>query len=214
MKQVAPRIVLAISRVLYIVFLRWSITGKENVPQTGSLLVIANHVNLVDPVMLMCSFPRWVTYMTKEELFHNPLFAAFMRSGGAFPVSRTGSVQERRNAIRTAETLLSEGCALGVFPEGTRDKTGVLLQGRPGAVSMAIHTGAPIIPVAFAGTEQIGTRWWLLKRPKVTVTIGTPFHLTAKGSRLSRSQSAELTDEMMRHLAALLPPDKRGPYGD
>ncbi|MBN1856109.1 MAG: 1-acyl-sn-glycerol-3-phosphate acyltransferase [Dehalococcoidia bacterium] len=214
MKRVGPRLAIEVSRFLYKIFLRWSVIGRENVPLTGPLVVIANHVNSADPVMLMCAFPRWVTYMAKEELFHNPLFGAFLRSGGVFPVSRTGSVENRRNAIRQAETLLSEGHALGVFPEGTRDRTGVLLQGRPGAVSMAIHTGAPIIPVAFAGTEQIGTRWWILRRPKVTVTIGTPFHLTSTSSTLSRSQSASLTEEMMRHLAALLPPDKRGPYGD
>lgn len=214
MKRVGPRLTVEICRLLYNILLRWSVTGRENVPRTGSLIIIANHVNFIDPVLLMCAFPRWVSYMAKEELFRNPFFGAFLRSGGVFPVSRTGSVENRRNAVRQAETILSEGHALGVFPEGTRDKTGILLKGKPGAASMAIHTGAPVIPVAFAGTEQIGTRWWILKRPKVTVTIGTPFYLTSTGSVLSRSQSASLTEEMMRRLAALLPPDKRGPYGD
>ena len=214
MKRVAPRLVVSIFKMLHRIILRWSISGRENVPQTGPLLVIANHVNLTDPLLLAGSFPRWVIYMAKEQLFRDPVLGAFMRSAGSIPVAREGPVQHRRNALRQAENVLNEGHVLGVFPEGTRDRTGVLLEGKPGAASLAIHTGAPIIPVAFAGTEKIGTRWWILKRPRVTVTIGQPFYLTSSSSRLSRSQSAELTNEMMRRLAALLPPDKRGPYGD
>ncbi len=208
------RFVVAISRVLYNIFFNWSVTGRENVPQSGPLVVVANHVNFADPALLLCAFPRWVTYMAKVELFHYPFLGALLRSGRAVPVARTGTVQEKRSSIRQAEELLAQGHVLGLFPEGKRDRTGVLLPGKPGAAVLAAHSGAPLIPVAVSGTEQMRGLNWLWLRPTVTVTIGKPFRLSQTGGRISRSRATGLTDEIMRQIAALLPKEQRGPYAD
>lgn len=214
MPGLLARLAVAVSRVLYNTFLNWSVTGRENVPQTGALVVVANHVNVADPMLLICAFPRWVTYMAKKELFRYPFIGALLRSGGVVPIARTGTVQEKRNAMRQAEELLARGHVLGLFPEGKRDRTGVLLPGRPGAAVLAAHAGAPLIPVAVSGTERMSVLNWLWKRPTVTVTIGKPFLLSQTGGRISRSMASELTNEIMLQIAALLPKEQRGPYAD
>jgi len=214
MPGLGARLAVAVCRVFYNILFRWSVAGRENVPQDGSLVVVANHVNAADPVLLMCAFPRWVTYMAKEELFRHPFLGPLMRSGGLVPVARTGTMQEKRDAMRQAAELLEQGHVLGLFPEGQRDKTGVLLAGKPGAAILALHAGAPLMAVAVSGTEQLTGVNWLWKRPKVTVTIGKPFRLSRTGGRISRSGAAELTAEMMRQIAALLPEEQRGPYAD
>ena len=214
MPGLLARVAVAVSRVFYNTFFNWSVTGREYVPQGGALLVVANHVNAADPVLLLCAFPRWVTYMAKDELFRYPFLGALMRSGEGFPVARTGTVQEKRGAMRQAEGLLAQGHVLGLFPEGQRDRTGVLLAGKPGAAILAAHSGATLIAVAVSGTEQMRGLNCLWRHPKVTVTIGKPFRLSHTGGSISRSQATALTDEIMRQIAALLPNDRRGPYAD
>ena len=139
-----PRAVLAFFRVVYRIFLRWSVTGRENVPQTGPLIVVANHVNLTDPMLLMLAMPRWVTFMAKKELFSVPIVGHVLRSAEVFPVARSGAFEDKREVMRQAEDLLGRGLILGLFPEGSRDKTGVLTEGKPGAAFLALHSGAPL----------------------------------------------------------------------
>ena len=213
MKPLA-RLAVAVGRVLYFLLLRWTVRGGEHVPVSGPCILIANHVHLADPVLLMLAFPRPITFMAKEELFRVPIWGQVMRDGGMFPVARAGTLQQKRDVMRLAENLLTQGRVLALFPEGRRSPTGVLIEGKPGAAVLAIRTGAPLVPVAIEGTEQIRGKWWWLKRPRVTVTIGAPFHLTSAGSRVARSESARLTGELMRRVALLLPPERRGFYAD
>ena len=212
--KLSARIAVAIFKVLYRLLLRWSVTGTENVPAEGACILIANHVHLADPVLLMLAFPRHITFLAKEELFRNPLVGKVMRDGGMFPVARAGSLQQKRDVMRKAEELLADGRVLAVFPEGQRSSTGNLQNARPGAAVLALHSGAPLVPVAIAGTEQLKGPWWVFRRPRVTVTIGIPFQLHTAETRLSRSESARHTDELMHRLATLLPPGRRGQYAD
>ncbi len=204
--------ILAGARLLYRLLFRWTVTGAENVPREGALLVVANHVNAADPILLMLAVPRWITYMAKEELFDDPLLRRVLTDAGIFPVARGGNVQQRMEVMRQAEGLLAAGHALAIFPEGTRSHSGVLQEGKGGAALLAVHAGVPILPVATAGIEQMRGTGWLFRRPRVTVTIGEPFHLQSSSARLSRSEMGRLTDEIMRRIAALLPEDRRGPY--
>jgi len=207
-----PRAIVAFFRVLYRICLRWSVTGREKVPSSGPLIVVANHVNVTDPVLLMLAMPRWVTFMAKKELFSMPIVGAVMRGAEMIPVARSGSFEDKREVMRQAEELLGQGHVLAVFPEGRRDKTGVLIEAKAGAAFLALHSGAPLLPVAMLGTERITGPLSLLKRPKVRVHIGEPFQLTSGGRRLSRSEAARLTGEIMLHIAELMPPEQRGPY--
>jgi len=204
--------ILAGARLLYRLMLRWTVSGRENVPKDGAILVVANHVNAADPLLLMLALPRWVTFMAKEELFENRLLRRVLTDAGIFPVARGGDVQQRMEVMRQAEALLAAGRALAIFPEGSRSHSGVLQEGKGGAALLAIHAGVPVLPVAMAGIERLHGLNWLFRRPRVTVTIGAPFRLESSAVRLPRSELSRLTDEVMRRIAALLPADRRGPY--
>jgi 1-acyl-sn-glycerol-3-phosphate acyltransferase len=206
------RIALSLVRIGFRILLNWGATGKENVPADGPLIVVSNHVHLTDPLLLMCAFPRWITYMAKEELFRYPLLGAILRSGRVLPVPRGGSVEQKRDLMRQSENVLRRGEVLALFPEGKRDRTGILLRGKPGAAVLAAHTGAQVVPAAITGTETLDGWSWLWRRPRLTVTIGKPFLLSPVEGHVSRSTAAALGDEVMRQIAALLPADKRGPY--
>jgi 1-acyl-sn-glycerol-3-phosphate acyltransferase len=210
--RIPAHIALALIKIGFRLFLNWHATGKENVPETGPLVVVCNHIHLTDPLLLMSAFPRWITYMAKEELFRYPLVGPILRSGGVLPVSRGGSFEQKRDLMRQSEDVLRRGGVIALFPEGKRDRTGVLLKGKPGAAVLAAHTGAQIVPAAITGTEKLDEGGWLWKRPRLTVTIGEPFSLPPVEGPLSRSTASALGDEVMKHIAALLPPEKRGPY--
>ena len=210
----SQRIVLAIIKSLLSMFLRWKVNGMKNVPLNGALIVVANHVHLVDPILLMASFPRWISFMAKEELFRYPFLGVIIRWGQAFTVRRRGTIKDRREAIKQAKDVLSKGLALGMFPEGKRNRVGRLLPGKPGSAVIASQTGTPLLPVGIIGTEKLKGMTWPWKRPAVVINIGQPFKLPPTNGRLVKSQTKSLTDFMMRQIATLLPQENRGVYGD
>ena len=108
--------------------------------------------------------------------------------------------------------VLGRGGALGMFPEGHRSKDGKLQRGRPGAALVAMRTGALILPVAISGTRTFLQWPTILRRPYVRVRIGRPFVLSSSDTSSSRDKLAEGTDEMMMHIAELLPPEQWGEY--
>ena len=185
------------------------VTGQENVPGQGSLLVAANHLSLTDPALLGGSIGRKMVFMAKEELFRPRFSSYFIRSYGAFPVSRR---RLGKKTLNEAEQWLAKGVALVMFPEGKRSKNAQLQPAFAGSALIASRIGAPILPVGITGTENIrGATWWL-RRPKVTVNIGRPFHPPSLKSKLTRAELAQLTDSVMEHIAELLPPQYRGHY--
>ena len=130
----------------------YRIIGRENMPLTGKLLVCSNHVTMGDPIYLGCAIPkRQLHYMAKAELFENKLIGGFLKSLGAFPISRgTGGAQ----GIQTAIDLLEEEKVVCMFPEGTRSKTGELLNPKMGMVMLAYKTHCTILPVAIVGEGE------------------------------------------------------------
>lgn len=190
-------------------FTRWQVRGRENIPSQGPLLVVANHVNLIDVPLLGVSFDRRVIFMAKKELFHFRLIGHFVSGLGAFPVHRG---QLDRKALRQANRVLADGQALIMFPEGTRSRSGQLRPAFPGSALVALRSGVPILPVAITGTEKIKGATWLLRRPQLTVNIGHPFRLPQVNSKLSKTELAELTNLLMGRIAELLPTEYQGKY--
>ena len=197
-------------RILLRLTTRWQVNGKENIPRQGPLLVVANHLNNVDPPLLGVSFSRRVIFMAKEELFRNRITAYFIRGFGAFPVHR-GRLDTK--ALRLANQLLAQGLALVMFPEGARSHSGKLRRALPGSALVAARSGAPVLPVAITGTEKMEGITWPLHRPRITVNIGRPFSLPAINNRLTKAELAEHTDLIMSRIAELLPERYRGEYG-
>jgi len=194
--------------------IHYRIYGQENVPRTGPVLIVANHLHNYDLIALDAAIPRPVFYMAKRELFEKWLPSFIIRNVGAFPINREGI---DRTAIRHAGVLLNEGLVVGILPEGTRSPTHTLQQGHPGAAMVAQNNDVPIVPVGITGTENLpfdtkrtGKRWWF--RP-VTVTIGKPFHLPQRRPGEKPDHYAA-TERIMLEIAALLPPEYRGFYAE
>ncbi|MBQ3295813.1 MAG: 1-acyl-sn-glycerol-3-phosphate acyltransferase [Erysipelotrichaceae bacterium] len=121
------------------------IFGKENIPEKGGVILAINHIHMPDPVFVLISTRRLIRYLAKKELLDSPLGFIY-RMMACIPVNREGT---SHNAITAAEYALDQGEVIGIFPEGTRNRTRPddLLPFRYGAVSMASKTGAKIVPV-------------------------------------------------------------------
>ncbi len=198
-----------IINILFRLFTHWQVKGRENVPRRGPLLVVANHLHLADPPLLLVSLNRKVIFMAKEELFRSRLSRYFISGLGAFPVHRG---QLDRQALRQAERILADGLALAMFPEATRSKNAQLQPAFPGSALLAYRTGASILPVGITGTERIKGVTWLLHRPRITVNIGPPFHLPPVNGKLTKMELTEFTNCIMARIAELLPVEYRGNY--
>lgn len=210
----SQRIVLAIIKFLLRISLSWKVDGKENVPSEGPFIMVANHVHLVDPILLISTFPRWINFMAKEELFRYPFLRIIIRWAQAFSIHRRGTIADKQETMNQAKNLLNKGLVLGMFPEGKRNHNGKLLPGKPGSAVIASRMGIPLLPVGIVGTEKLKGTSWLWKRPGIVVNIGQPFKLPPTNGRLTKSQTKSLTDLMMKKIAALLPRENRGAYGD
>jgi 1-acyl-sn-glycerol-3-phosphate acyltransferase len=189
---------------------RWRVIGRENVPTGGALIVVANHLSNADPPLLAVSITRPLLFMAKKELFHIPVISYLIRTFGAFPIDRD---KLDRAALRHADELLADGVAIAMFPEGKRSRSQQMEEAFPGSALIAVHGGAPLLPVGITGTEKIGDRFFLLRHPTITVKIGPPFSLPPTGGKLTKERLSGLTDFIMEHIAAELPPQYRGRYG-
>ena len=196
-------------RLFFYLLTRLEITGQENVPPAGSLMVVLNHVSFLDPPLLGVGVARRIRWMSKIENWNNPIMGAVLTLYGAFPVQR-GEVD--RKALVHALDILRTGGALGIAPEGTRSRTGILARAKPGAARLAMQTDATILPVGIVGTELAVQAWRKLRRPLISMHIGKPFKL-AVGKPVSKEKQQELSDSMMLRIAELLPEAQRGVYG-
>jgi 1-acyl-sn-glycerol-3-phosphate acyltransferase len=131
------------------------------------------------------------------------------RGLGSFSVRRG---QSDRDAIRTALELLAHGACVGVFPEGTRSRSGTLAEGKTGAGLLALRSGATIVPVALVGTGRLTGVSALVRRHRIDIIIGEPFRLELPNGPGRAATVA--TEVMMRKIADLLPPEMRGYYAD
>ena len=198
-----------IVRLLFFLLTRLRVRGRDNIPKKGPVLVVANHLNLVDPPLVGLSLGRRAVFMAKQELFRSRLLAGFLNALGVFPVNRG---RLHREALHKSLKLLENGQALIVFPEGTRSRR--LNSASSGAALIASRSGAPILPVGIAGTEEIKGLKWFLRRPVVTVSIGPPFYPPPVDGRLTKQRLAELTDIIMGSIADLLPVEYHGNYAE
>jgi 1-acyl-sn-glycerol-3-phosphate acyltransferase len=181
----------------------FKITGKENVPEDGPVIVVANHASAFDPIALGCACPRQINFMAKAELFDNPISTSFLRRLHAFPVRR-GRVD--REAYRQSMDILKAGEVLGMFPEGTRSATGELQGAHPGAARFAIQTGTPVVPAAIVGTiskHRKGMRRF--REPLVRVVFGEPIWPKAAGpGKVVREETEKLAEEIMQSISQLM----------
>ena len=204
---------LVVVRLIMLASSRLEVLHANRVPLEGRLVIVGNHINNIDPVLVCAVTPRRLTAMAKRELFEMPLIGWTLWAFGAFPVRRysadLGALRAGRNHLRAERAVL-------VFPEGTRSKTQALQPGLPGSAMLALLGEAPIVPVAISGTEALDgpralLRWLLGRRAKVLVEFGEPFSLAGGSPTADRAEAG--TDLMMRRIAEMLPDRYRGAYG-
>jgi 1-acyl-sn-glycerol-3-phosphate acyltransferase len=176
------------------VFLGFEIHGEERVPEKGPLVVAANHHRFFDPVFVSMAVPRRLQWMAKKELFVGPLHR-FFRFIGSFPVDREGG---GRSALRAALKYLDQGWALGMFPEGTRQKKGISGEAKSGAVMLAVRANAPVVPVFVDKVPGLRAR---LRGEKLHAYIGDP--ITIDNTLRGRAAYREAADEVLRAIYAM-----------
>jgi 1-acyl-sn-glycerol-3-phosphate acyltransferase len=168
--------------------------GAERVPRAGGLVVASNHFSWIDPPALGAASPRTLYMMAKVEAHRVPGLGQLMRSFGAFPVRRGESDRE---AVRMMRQIVREGNALGMFAEGTRQRSGVPGPVQPGAAMVALNEDVPLIPVAIHGSQ----RWRLGNFAPVSIAWGEPitFEGLPRGGKGYREASKEV-DRKIREL--------------
>lgn len=157
---------------IFLFIVKIEVKNSDKIPTEGPLVVASNHLSLWDPILLGVSFPRKIHFMAKEELFKIFLLGSIIKQIGTFPVKR-GTAD--RNAIREALKVLKNNKVLCIFPEGTRSRTGQLLDFHPGVTMIALKGCAPILPVGIKGTNNILKNG--LRRVKIVVNIGEPLYI-------------------------------------
>lgn len=184
-------------RAFFKIFFRARIVDASNVPLEGKIILAANHVSNWDPPVLATFLDRRVFYMAKEELFANKIFAAAITNLGAFPVKR-GTAD--RNAIKRALALLKDGQCLGVFPEGTRSRTGELGKAEAGVALIAAMSKAPVVPAAIINTNKMFSSEKFF--PRLTVVYGRPMKF--EGSTKDKAALEKFSQSIMDEIAKLL----------
>ena len=177
---------------IYKLFYNFKIEGWENVPEKEGVIIASNHRSYADPVILTMPMKRPVTYMAKEELFHNKIFGAFIRFLGAFPVKRgAGDMQ----VIDDCVDILESGRNVVIFPEGTRSKENKVGRGKTGVALIAAKSGADVLPMGIVfegpklhfrskGTLKIGK---LIKSEELDIGDGSPKQLKLIKKRIMDS---------------------------
>jgi len=196
--------------------LRPTVTGRENVPATGSFIIASNHLSFIDSMVIPLMAPRRVGYLAKAEYFTGTgikgwLTRTLFTALGAMPVHRQTN-RAAQEALDTAMTVLKAGGGFGIYPEGTRSRDGRLARGKTGVAWLALTADCPVVPVGIIGTDLIqpvGARWPRLHR--FTVHFGEPLTFPEyRGKAGNNRARREVTDRIMNAIAELSGQEKAG----
>ncbi|SIS37101.1 lysophospholipid acyltransferase family protein [Salimicrobium flavidum] len=178
-----------VSVVMYPLY-RIEVKGKENIPEEGPVIICSNHISNFDPPVVGITSPRTIHFMAKEELFEKKGVGTLLKNIQAFPIKRG---MRDRNALRNGLNILKEGEVLGLFPEGSRQKTGEIGEGLTGAGFFALRSEAVVVPCAIIGPYKAGK--------KLKVAYGDPIDLTE--FRENKASAKEVTDYIMERIRQL-----------
>ncbi len=196
-----------LARTLLHLLFGYRVEGAEKVPKAGPVILAANHLSILDPIAIGAGVGRPVSFLARADVFRLPLLSWLLPRLYAIPVERgTGDLAAVKNAIRALE----RGMAFGIFPEGTRSRSGKLQPFKTGVAAIALRTGAWVVPVAVVGTEEawpVGRKLFRLRRP-IRVVYGEPIPVPRK-NKVTHQELENLTREIEARVRELLPPRYR-----
>jgi 1-acyl-sn-glycerol-3-phosphate acyltransferase len=188
---------------------RPDVTGSENIPATGAAILASNHLSVVDSIYLPLMVARPVIFAAKAEYFNGSRLrdravAAYLRATNQLSTDRAGA-RAAQDMLDAALARLLSGELFGIYPEGTRSPDGRLYRGRTGVGWLALHSGAPVIPVAMVGTDRMLPPGQRLPRPgRIGIKIGEPLTFDAlRAEGTGARQRRAVTDEVVQAIQKL-----------
>jgi 1-acyl-sn-glycerol-3-phosphate acyltransferase len=185
-------VVRALLQPFFHIYFRYVRIGREHIPAEGPVIIAANHRSFIDPFVIATMARRPMYYVAKKEIFLlNRLLAWILSALGAFPVDR-GAGDEQM--IDTAKAILARGDIVLIFPEGTRTRPGALGRPKRGVGRLALETGAPVVPIAVIGTEDV-RKGWRIRPRKVKLRAGRPLRFP-HAENASQALAGAVTDRI------------------
>jgi 1-acyl-sn-glycerol-3-phosphate acyltransferase len=199
-------------RFLFDIIAYVEVNGREYVPAEGNFVIATNHLGIVDAPLAFYALDRWDLFVLIGEKWEQNGFLRWL--GKYFNFIYIDRFNPDIKALRKVMSLMDEGKNLVIAPEGTRSRTGALIEGKPGVSYLATRLGQPIIPVGIYGTEDkvILDNLKHLRRSHIVLNAGPTFTLPALPRENRDAVLKQYTDEIMCHIAALLPEKHRGVY--
>ncbi len=196
----------AVTRILF----RVDAQGLEKIPMEGPLILVCNHVTAFEiPPLRMILHSRGARTLAKAEAWDNKFMGWLLDQWESIPIKRGESDMA---ALRASLQVLKNGGILGIMPEGTRSGDGKLGRGNAGITVIALKSGCPIVPMAFWGVEKAKENIKRLRRTDFHFRVGDPFALEPPTARLSHEHRQRMADDVMHHIASLMPEEYQGVY--
>jgi 1-acyl-sn-glycerol-3-phosphate acyltransferase len=201
-------------RLLFNLIARVEASGYEYLPSEGNFVIATNHLGIIDAPLAFYALDRWDLFVLVGEKWKKNPFLRWL--GRHFNFIFIDRFNPDIKALRKVMALMDEGKNLVIAPEGTRSRTGALIEGKPGVSYLATRLGQPIIPVAISGTEDkvIFGNLKRLRRSHIVLKAGPAFTLPPLPRQNRDVVLKQYTDEIMCRIAALLPEKYRGVYQD
>lgn len=190
------------------VFRPW-VKGLENVPRTGPVIVVCNHLSFVDSIFLPLVIDRQMAFLAKSDYFTGSgikgfVVRLFMESAGQLPIDRSGG-KASEASLNAGLAVLADGKVLAIYPEGTRSPDGRMFRGRTGVARMILEAQVPVIPAAVVDTEKVmplGSKFPSVHR--VGVVVGKPLDFSRfQGMEGDRFVLRSITDEIVYEMNKL-----------
>lgn len=208
------RLIRFIIRSFFKYFTVLNISGRKKISEQGAYIVAANHLGVLDPALVFNILDRQdIILIIAEKYQRNAIFRWLVSSMNAIYIDRFNA---DIRALKIVIERLQQGDVLVMAPEGTRSRSGSLIEARPGGSYLAAKTGLPVFPVAVTGTEDKGliSNFLHLRRPRINIKVGEPLTFSPVDRKDRQAVLQSYTDEIMCHIAIMLPPSYRGVYAD